>query len=41
MIGLPSAMYSMILFIVDLSFIGLTSSGLTQISAVFNTSSST
>ncbi len=37
--GLPSAMYSMILFMVDLSFISLCSSGLTQMSAVLSISS--
>ena len=38
-IGLPSAMYSMILFMVDLSFISLATSGFTQTSAVFSISS--
>ena len=38
--GLPSAMYSMILFMVDLSFIALATSGLTQTSAVLSISSS-
>ncbi len=36
-IGLASAMYSMILFIVEISFIRLASSGLTQTSAVAST----
>ena len=37
--GLPSAMYSMILFMVDLSFISLARSGFTQTSAVLSISS--
>ena len=39
-IGLPSAMYSMILFIVDLSFMSFAMSGLTHTSAVLSTASS-
>jgi hypothetical protein len=37
--GLPSAMYSMILFIVDLSFISFAVSGFTQTSAVLSIAS--
>src|SRR5262249_53212914 len=39
-IGLPSAMYSMILFIVDLSFSSFATSGFTQTSAVLSIASS-